>query len=299
MDAAIGCGVEMMSVCKMGADADANIFTMSDDGKQKFKFGDFPHKLVHQGFSAELIAERYGITREEMDQFSIDSHRKAYEATKKGYFKSQIVPIRGSKLNKDKQPEETWLTHDEGIRFPVDKEKLSALKPVFKKNGGVTAGNASQISDGAGAVLLMSGKLANKLNVKKRARVVGRVVVGSDPLMMLDGVIPATKKVLEKTGLTVDDIDVFEINEAFASVVLAWGKTLKVNMDKVNPNGGAIAHGHPLGATGAILMTKLVNDLERTNKRYGVQTMCIGWGMATGTVIEKTNKVLQPRQSKL
>jgi acetyl-CoA acyltransferase len=286
MEVAIGCGIEMMSVCKMGADADPEIFTLSGDGKQKFKFGDFPHKLVHQGLSAELIAERYGITREEMDAFAIQSHKKAFEATQKGYFKSQIVPIKGTKLNKDKQPEEHWLTYDEGIRYPVDKEKLSSLKPIFKKNGGVTAGNASQISDGAGAVLLMSGKKADKLGLKKRARVVARVVVGSDPLMMLDGVIPATKKVLEKAGLSIDDIDVFEVNEAFASVVLAWAKTLKIPMEKVNPNGGAIAHGHPLGATGAILMTKLVHELERTGKRYGLQTMCIGHGQATATIIE-------------
>jgi acetyl-CoA acyltransferase len=286
MEVAIGCGIEMMSVCKMGADADPEIFTLSGDGKQKFKFGDFPHKLVHQGLSAELIAERYGITREEMDAFAIQSHKKAFEATQKGYFKSQIVPIKGTKLNKDKQPEEHWLTYDEGIRYPVDKEKLNSLKPIFKKNGGVTAGNASQISDGAGAVLLMSGKKADKLGLKKRARVVARVVVGSDPLMMLDGVIPATKKVLEKAGLSIDDIDVFEVNEAFASVVLAWAKTLKIPMEKVNPNGGAIAHGHPLGATGAILMTKLVHELERTGKRYGLQTMCIGHGQATATIIE-------------
>jgi acetyl-CoA acyltransferase len=286
MDVAIGCGIEVMSTCKMGADADPALFSLTDDGKQKLKFGDFPFKLVHQGLSAELIAEHYGISRKEMDEFATLSHKRAFEATKKGYFKSQIIPIKTTKLNKEKQPEEFWLTYDEGIRYPVDQEKLGSLKPVFKKNGGVTAGNASQISDGAGAVLLMSGKKADKLGLKKRARVVTRVVVGVDPVMMLDGIIPATKKALEKANLSVDDIDVFETNEAFASVVLSWKKTLNIPIEKINPNGGAIAHGHPLGATGAILMTKLVHELERTGKRYGLQTMCIGHGQATATIIE-------------
>ncbi|KAL0478419.1 fadA [Acrasis kona] len=285
-EVAIGCGVEVMSTCKMGADSDPDLFQKGEDGKPKLKFGDFPYKLIHQGLSAELIAEHYKISREEMDEFAILSHKRAYEATKNGYFKSQIIPIKSKKLNKDKQEEEVWLTHDEGIRYPVDKQKLGSLKAVFKKDGGVTAGNASQISDGAGAVLVMSGKKADELGLKKRARIVTRVVVGVDPVMMLDGIIPATRKALEKSKLTIDDIDVFETNEAFASVVLSWKKTLNVPIEKINPNGGAIAHGHPLGASGAILMTKLVHELERTNKRYGLQTMCIGHGQAIATIIE-------------
>lgn len=164
-----------------------------------------------------------------------------------------------------------------GIRWPVDVAKIGTLPTIFKKNGGVvTAANASQISDGAGAVLLASGAKADQLGLKKRARIVARVVVGVDPEMMLHGVIPATQKALQKANLKLEDIDVFEVNEAFASVVCAWQKELGVPAAKINPNGGAIAHGHPLGASGCVLMTKLVNELERSKKRYGLQTMCIG-----------------------
>jgi acetyl-CoA acetyltransferase family protein len=284
MDLVIAAGIEMMSVVPMGADAEKEIFTTG-----KPTFGSFPYKLVHQGFSAELIADHYKLNRRELDEFSARSHKKAFDATKAGFFKSQILPIKVQKKQQDGTTTEQWVTQDEGIRWPVDVNKMGELKTVFKKDGVVTAANASQISDGAAAVLLASGAKADKLGLRKRARIVARVVVGVDPVMMLDGIIPATKKALEKANLTVNDIDVFEVNEAFASVVVSWMKTLNVPEEKVNPNGGAIAHGHPLGATGCILMTKLVNELERTKKRYGLQTMCIGHGQATATIIERVD----------
>lgn len=245
--------------------------------------------MVHQGVSAELVAEKYNITREEMDKYSAESHRRCYEATKNGYFKSQIVPVHVE----TKDGKSKVVYEDEGIRYPVNMEKVKSLRPVFKKNGTITAANSSQISDGAGAVLLASENMVNKLGLRKRARIITRIVVATDPVVMLDGVIPATIKALQKANLTIDDIDVFEINEAFASVVLAWQKALNIPLHKINPNGGAIAHGHPLGATGAILMTKLVNELERTNKRYGLQTMCIGHGMAYVTIYEVLLTILE------
>jgi len=181
------------------------------------------------------------------------------------------------------------LDKDEGMRVPVDYKKLASLKSVFKENGTITAGNASQISDGCGAVLLCSSTKAQELGLRPRARIVATAVVGSDPELMLTGVIPATKKVLEKARMHIDQIDVVEINEAFASVVLAWHKEIGGDPKKINPNGGAIAHGHPLGASGCILMTKLVHELERSGKRFGLQTMCIGYGQATATIIENLN----------
>ena len=176
---------------------------------------------------------------------------------------------------------------------------IKKLKTVFKKKGVVTAGNASQITDGASAVLLASADAVQKYGLKVRARIISRAVVGSDPIIMLDGVIPATQKVCKQVGMDVKDIDLFEINEAFAVVPCAWRKTLGIDWKKVNICGGACAHGHPLGATGCVLMTKLIHDLEREDKKYGLQTMCIGWGMATATVIERTNKVLPPRNDRV
>ncbi|KAL9649244.1 hypothetical protein ABK040_004265 [Willaertia magna] len=283
MDMVIACGVEMMSTVQMGSDCDPELFQVGPNAKE-LKFAPFPFKLLHQGVSAELIAEHYKISKQEVDDFSIESHRKAFEANKKGIYNSQILPIKVKKGEK-----EYWFKHDEGIRYPVDKEKLKQLKPVFKKDGVISAANASQISDGAAAVLLCSGQKLQELGLRPRARIVTRVVVGCDPVMMLDGVIPATRKALKKAGMTVDDIDIFEVNEAFASVVLSWKKTLNVPEEKLNVNGGAIAMGHPLGATGAILVTKIVNELERTGKRYGLVTMCIGHGQATATIIENCN----------
>ncbi|KAK5575939.1 hypothetical protein RB653_007074 [Dictyostelium firmibasis] len=269
MDIVIGCGVEMMSIVPMGSDWQLD--------NPKFVEG-FNFKVLHQGVSSEMIAEKYNLTRDEIDKFSGRSHELAAQAIKNGYFKDQIIPV---KLEDGKV-----VDKDEGIRVPVDYKKMATLKTPFKPNGKISAANASQISDGASAVLLVSGRLVKQLGLKPRARIVTCTVVGSDPEYMLLGPIPATIKALEKSGLTKDQIDLFEINEAFASVVLGWKKELNIDLSKINPNGGAIAHGHPLGATGCILMTKMVNELERSNKKYALQTMCIGFGQATATIIE-------------
>jgi acetyl-CoA acyltransferase len=282
LDIAIGCGVEMMGVVQMGTDSLPECFTMNPNVEQKFSFGDFPFKLLHQGVSAEMIAEKYKITRKELDEFAIESHKKCSIAIKEGRFKSQIVGIEAPQKDGSKKV----VLVDEGIKYPVDVQKLESLNSPFKKGGVVTAATSSQVSDGAAAVLLASGRACDKYGLKKRGKIVARIAIGSDVELMLDGVIPATQAALKKAGLTIDDIDVFEINEAFGSVVLAWQKTLKVPFSKINPNGGAIAHGHPLGASGAVLMTKLLNELERSGKRYGLQTMCIGHGQATATIIE-------------
>jgi len=275
MDMAIACGVEMMGVVKMGSDS--NITEHPD------LVGSFQFQVLHQGQSAELISAKYGLTRKELDSLSGKSHEKYAEASKLGHYKREIMPIKV----KDSNGKEVVMDVDEGFRVPVDYAKMAKLPTVFKPEGGtVSAANASQVSDGAAAVLLCSGRKLRQLGLKPRARIVARVVVGSDPELMLTGPIPATKKVLQKAGLNLNQIDVVEINEAFAPVILAWEKELNPDMSKVNPNGGAIAHGHPLGATGCILMTKLVHELERTGKRYGLQTMCIGFGQATATIIE-------------
>ena len=271
MDVVIAGGLEMMSRVPLAADWPAAWPP------------DFPYPLVHQGLSAEIIAERWALTREQLDRYAFDSHVKAAAATKRGDFVKEIIPIAVT------QPTgaAACLEYDEGIRFEPNLEKMKQLQPAFKPDGVVTAGNASQISDGCAALLLMSLERAIGLGLKPRARFVARSVVGSDPVSMLTGPIPATRKVLNRSGLTIDHIDTIEINEAFASVVLAWEKELNPEPVRVNPDGGAIAHGHPLGATGAVLMTKLLHRLERTQGRYGLQTMCIGHGMATATVIER------------
>ena len=240
---------------------------------------DFPYPLVHQGISAEMIAEKWELNRDELDDFAYHSHLKAMHAIQNGYFNDQVLPIS--------LPNGQVVTRDEGVRMPPDREKIANLKAVFKENGVITAGNASQISDGATALVLASAKAVGRYNLVPKARLVARTVVGSDPVLMLDGPIPATRQVLKRAGLTLQEIDVIEINEAFASVPLAWMEELQPDPERVNPNGGAIALGHPLGATGAILMTKLLHELERTGGKYGLQTMCIGHGMATATIIER------------
>lgn len=267
MDIVIAGGTEMMSHQPLGADWPD---TWPDD---------FPYPLVHQGISAELMAEKWNLRREALDDFSFDSHRKAAAAIQAGYYDDQILPI--------KLPDGSVFNTDQGVRIPPDREKLAALKPVFKSDGVITAGNASQISDGAAALVLASARAVGLYNLTPLASVRSRVVVGSDPVLMLDGPIPATRKVLQRCGLELDQIDVIEINEAFASVVLAWAAELKPDLQRVNPDGGAIAHGHPLGATGAILMTKLVHELTRRGGKHGLQTMCIGHGMATATIIDR------------
>jgi acetyl-CoA acyltransferase len=266
MDIVIAGGSEMMSHQPLGAD-------------YPVEFPDVGHKLVHQGESAERMAKKWKLTREELDDFAYQSHVRAARAIQKGWDDSQMLPLD--------LLDGTKFVHDQGVRLKPDRAKMSALKPVFRKNGVITAGNSSQISDGAAALVLVSPSVVGKLNLMPLARIDTRVVLGSDPTLMLDGPIPATQKALKKAGLSLEDIDLIEINEAFASVVLAWAKELGADMDKVNPNGGAIARGHPLGATGAVLMTRLVHELQRRKLRWGLQTMCIGHGMATATIIER------------
>jgi acetyl-CoA acyltransferase len=243
----------------------------------------YANGLVPQGISAELIADKWGITREELDQISADSHQRASRATEEGRFDGQIVPIEVK--NEDGTVE--LMTRDEGIRPTTTTEVLAGLSPAFRTDGVVTAGNSSQISDGAAAVLIMSEEKAGELGLKPRARFHSFSLAGVDPVTMLTGPIPATEKVLAKAGLDIDDIDLFELNEAFASVVAVWLKETGADWNKTNVNGGAIALGHPLGASGAKLMTTLVNELERTGGRYGLQTMCEGGGMANATIIER------------
>ncbi|HCJ10853.1 MAG TPA: steroid 3-ketoacyl-CoA thiolase [Clostridiales bacterium] len=273
MDIVIAGGVESMSRVPMGSDGG----TFSSRLMERFS-------LIPQGLSAELVADKWDISRREMEEFALESHRRAIEATDAGRFRREIVPIEVL------MPDGSTVTFedDEGPRRDTSLEKMAALPPAFKPDGKITAAVSSQISDGAAALLLMSRQKAEELGLRPRARFVARAVVGVDPVMMLHGVIPATRKVLARAGLGIEDMDVIEINEAFASVVLAWKKEIDPpDMTRVNPNGGACALGHPLGATGAILMTKLIHELERTGGRYGLQVMCIGHGMATASVIER------------
>ena len=236
------------------------------------------YPVINQGISAEMIADKWEIPRSELDELAVRSHQRAAKATEEGRFDREIVPVA---VNGD------TYTADQGIRPDSNIETLSQLKPAFKEDGKVTAGNASQISDGAAAVLLMSRAKAEELGVTPRARIVDQATVGVDPVMMLTGPIPATKQLLERNEMTIDDIDLIEINEAFASVVAAWRRELEPDMDRVNVNGGAIAIGHPLGSTGARLLTSLLHELERTDKQTGLVTMCCGGGIGTGTLIER------------
>jgi len=239
--------------------------------------------IINQGVSAERIAKKWNITREEADQLGYDSHMRAAKAIQEGWFENEIMPLDVVNDVGDT----VTLKHDEGVRPNVQLEKMAQLKPAFMDDGIVTAGNSSQISDGSAALLVMTADKAKELGLTPRARIVTQTVVGVDPALMLTGPIPATQKLLDKANLSLDDIDVFEVNEAFASVVLAWQKEYNPDMDKVNIHGGAMAIGHPLGASGARLMVTMLNALERTGGRYGLQTMCCGGGMGTGTIIER------------
>jgi acetyl-CoA acetyltransferase family protein len=236
------------------------------------------YNLVPQGISAEMIADQWEIPRSELDEIGLRSHQLAARATEEGRFAREIVPFA---VNGD-----TYAT-DQGIRPDTSLEKLSQLKPAFKEDGKVTAGNSSQVSDGAAAVLLMTREKADALGLKPRARIYDQTTVGVDPVIMLTGPIPATRKLLERNGMAMDDIDLVEINEAFASVVAAWRRELDPDMDRVNVNGGAIALGHPLGSSGARLITTLLHEMERSDKEMGLVTMCCGGGLGTGTLIER------------
>jgi len=280
---AIGCGVESMTRAPMfsdlgGAPDAGSVFAnLNPDLLEK-------QELIHQGESAERIAEKWSISREDADALSAESHRRAGEAAREGRNR-EIIPAPG--LDPEGNPVE--MTTDEGIRGSVDPEKMASLKTVFRPegNGVVTAGNSSQISDGAAAVLVGDREAAEADGFAPRARFRARVVVGDDPTMQLTGVIPATRLALKKAGLGMDDLDWIEINEAFATVVLSWADELEPDLDRVNPWGGAIAHGHPLGATGAGLMAKMLAGLEATDGQFGLQVMCIGHGMSTATILER------------
>ena len=269
-------GVESMTRVPMFSDIKGGLENLNPDVGSKYE-------LIHQGESAERIAEKYGLTREELDRFSFESHSKAARAIRSGFFKDQIMPVAGA----DAEGKPFILDYDEGVRLKPDLERMSSLAPAFRAGGVITAANSSQISDGAALLLIADRERAEADGLRPRAKIRARAVLGGDPTMQLLEVIPATAKVLTKAGLSLADMGVIEINEAFASVVLAWSRELKPDMGKVNPNGGAIAHGHPLGATGAVLMTKLLYELERMDGQFGLQVMCIGHGMATATIIER------------
>jgi acetyl-CoA acyltransferase len=279
-DVVVAAGVEVMTRVPMGA-------SMAD-GKFGYPFGPAVGAryaeqggLVPQGISAELIGDKWSISRDDMDAFGARSQQLAAQATAEGRFEREILPVLGA----DGQ----LVKADEGLR-DTTMESLAKLKPSFRpeeEGGRVTAGNSSQITDGAAAILIMSEERAAKLGLTPRARFVNFALAGADPRMMLTAPIPATHRVLERAGMSIDDMDLVEINEAFASVVLAWEKELHPDMSKVNVNGGAIALGHPLGCSGARLMTTLLNELERSGGRFGLQTMCEGGGMANATIIER------------
>jgi acetyl-CoA acyltransferase len=241
------------------------------------------YNMIPQGIASDEIAQKWGISRAEVDDLGYESHMKAAKAAQAGYLQREIAPIEGV----DKEGKLVTVTVDEGFRANADRAKMNDLQPAFSMSGITTAGNSSQISDGAAAVVVMSAEKAKELGLKPRARLLATVTVGSDPHLMLTGPVPATKKALEKAGLSMDDIDVFEVNEAFATVVKMWEKEMQPDMSKVNIFGGAMALGHPLGGSGARLMTTLLNALEVSEGRYGLQTMCCGGGMATGTIIER------------
>ncbi|MBP0725837.1 thiolase family protein [Bacillus sp. RG28] len=274
MDVVVAAGVESMSRVPMFS----NLAGVKWNEKLTERFGDF-----NQGLSAEKICEKWNLSRKQLDEFSVLSHKKALKAQQDGYFDREIVPVRVTLPN----GEVVEVTKDEGPREGSTVEKLSTLKPVFKENGIIHAGNASQISDGASALLIMSREKAEKLGLKPRFRIIGRTVIGSDPELMLTGPIAATKKVLEKNGLTLNDINLFEVNEAFACVPMVWQLETGADQTKLNVNGGAIALGHPLGASGARVMATLCHELERRGEKYGLQAICEGHGMANATIIER------------
>ena len=273
-DAMIGSGVEHMGH-----------LTFADVAKTQGEYGPaFPpallakHNIVGQGLGAEMIADQWEIPRSELDELALRSHKLAHQATEEGRFEREIVPMS---VNGD-----TFVS-DQGIRPDTNLEALSQLKPVFKPDGKITAGNSSQISDGAAAVLLMAADKAKALGLRPRARIVDQTTVGTDPVKMLEGPIPATRKILQRNGMKIDDIDLFEVNEAFAPVVAAWRREHNPDMDRVNVNGGAMALGHPLGSTGARLITTLLHELERSDKDIGFVTMCCGGGLGTATLIQR------------
>jgi acetyl-CoA C-acetyltransferase len=284
VDVAVACGVELMSRIPIGINSSKKLGLGIPIPKPYFA----RYEMTSQFEGAERIADKWGITRADTDAFGLASQERAARAWEEGRFDGQWVPVDAPDVDDEGNP--TGTTHtvarDEGIR-ESSLEKLATLKPVGREDGVHTAGNSSQISDGAAAVLIMTEDKASALGLTPRARIVDTCLVGVDPVLMLTGPIDATQRLLDRSGLSIDDIDTFEINEAFASVVLAWAKETGADLDRTNPNGGAIALGHPLGATGAFLMTKALNELERIGGRYGLVSMCCGGGLGTGTLIER------------
>ena len=273
-DVMIGAGVEHMGRVPMGSNvAHADEFGTPFPPELMARYD-----LIPQGLSAELIAERWEVTRAEQDELGLRSHRLAARATDDGRFEREIIPIAVNGAT---------YTSDQGIRWDTSLEQLAALKPAFKEGGTVTAGNSSQISDGAAAVLLMAREKADELGLRPRARIFDAITVGVDPVIMLTGPIPATQQLLQRNGMTIDDLELIEINEAFASVVGAWRRELHPDMDRVNVNGGGLALGHPLGSSGARLITTLLHELERSDRELGLVTMCTAGGTGTGTILQR------------
>lgn len=271
-DVVVAGGVESMSRVAMGSAGKVGGSPYGPGFLERYEVA------PNQGVGAEMIADKWGLSRTDLDTFSARSHERAAAAQDAGWFDKQIVPIT--------TPDGTVISKDEGIRRGTTVEKLAALKTVFKEDGVIHAGNASQISDGCAALLIMSEEAAAKYGLTPIAKIHTAVVAAADPVIMLTAPIPATAKALDKSGLTVDDIGVFEVNEAFASVPLAWQKEIGVDSDKLNPNGGAIALGHPLGGSGARILTDMIAHMQRNNIRYGLQTMCEGGGQANATILE-------------
>lgn len=284
VDVAIGCGVEAMSRVPIGSSSNKKLGLGVPIPKTYFA----RYEFTSQFEGAERIADRWRITRDDADAFGLESQRRLIAAWNEDRFSGQYLTVEAPDVDDEGNPGDTFHTvdRDEGMR-ETSLEKLASLKPVARENGVHTAGNSSQISDGAAAVLMMTEQRASELGLSPRARIVDTCLVGTDPTLMLTGPIDATQKMLARTGISIDDIDVFEINEAFASVVLAWAKEVGADPAKTNPNGGAIAMGHPLGATGAVLLTKALYELERSGGRYGLISMCCGGGNGTGTIIER------------
>jgi acetyl-CoA acyltransferase len=279
-DIVIAGGAESMSRVPMGGNRDVHGEPFGWLASQRFD-------LVSQGEAAERMVDAWSLSRENLDEYAIESHRRAAAAADSGFFRDEIVPIPVAFLSENRESAAPLFANDETIRRDTSKEKLAKLKTSFRPEGRVTAGNASQISDGAAAVLLMSDNAAQRLGVKPRARIRALTTVGSDPTLMLTGPIAATKKVLQRAGLTKEDIDLYEVNEAFACVPLIWMRELGISNERLNVNGGAIALGHPLGASGARIMTTLLHELERRQARFGLQAICCAGGMATATILER------------
>ena len=284
VDVAVACGVELMSRIPIGVNSSKKLGLGIPIPQPYFA----RYEMTSQFEGAERIADKWGINRGDTDAFGLASQERAARAWEEGRFDGQWIPVEAPDTDEDGNPTGTThtVTRDEGIR-ESSLEKLATLKPVGREDGVHTAGNSSQISDGAAAVLIMTEEKASSLGLTPRARIVDTCLVGVDPVLMLTGPIDATQRLLARSGLSIDDIDTFEVNEAFASVVLAWAKETGADLERTNPNGGAIALGHPLGATGAFLMTKALYELERIGGRYGLVSMCCGGGLGTGTLIER------------